>query len=42
MEGKGEMVELQGSMSAQIQGKDQLKLSSGGVTQVKGSMVKLN
>lgn len=42
LEGKGEKVELQGSMSAQIQGKDQLKLTSGGVAQVKGSVVKLN
>lgn len=42
LEGKGEKVAFQGNMSAQVQGKDQLKLTSGGVTQIRGSLVKLN
>lgn len=39
---KGRQVELSGSMKAAVSGQSQLELTSGGVTQVKGSMVKLN
>ncbi len=39
---KGQQAELNGGMSATVSGQSQLELSSGGVTQVKGSMVKLN
>lgn len=39
---KGQQAELTGSMAAKVSGQSQLELSSGGVTQVKGGMVKLN
>lgn len=38
----GQNVELSGSMAAKVEGKSQLELTSGGMTQVKGGMVKLN
>jgi len=39
---KGQQAELSGSMKAAVSGQSQLDLTSSGVTQVKGSMVKLN
>jgi len=39
---KGQTAEMTGSMSAKVEGKSKLDLTSSGVTQVKGSMVKLN
>lgn len=39
---KGQQAEMTGSMAAKVSGQSQLELSSGGVTQVKGGMVKLN
>lgn len=39
---KGQNAELSGSMAAKVEGKSQLDLSSSGITQVKGGMVKLN
>ncbi len=39
---KGQQVELSGTMKTAVSGQSGLELSSGGVTQVKGSMVKLN
>lgn len=39
---KGQDAELSGTKGAKIEGKSKLDLTSGGVTQVKGSMVKLN
>lgn len=39
---RGRQAELTGDMSAKVSGQSQLELSSGGVTQVKGGMVKLN
>lgn len=39
---KGQQAEVTGSMAAKVSGQSQLELSSSGVTQVKGSMVKLN
>lgn len=39
---KGQQTELTGSMAAKVSGQSQLELSSGGITQVKGAMVKLN
>ncbi len=39
---KGRQVELSGSMKTAVSGQSGLELTSGGVTQVKGSMVKLN
>lgn len=42
LEGKGEQVTLSGSMSAKLSGENQLELHSGGITQVKGNVVKLN
>lgn len=39
---KGQQVDVSGAMTAKFSGKSQLELSSSGVTQVKGSMVKLN
>lgn len=39
---KGQQVELSGSAGAKLSGQSQLEVSSGGVTQVKGSMIKLN
>ncbi len=39
---KGQSVELSGAQSAKVEGKGKLDLTSSGVTQVKGSMVKLN
>ena len=39
---KGQQAELAGSMAAKVSGQSQLELSSGGITQVKGGMVKLN
>lgn len=38
----GQDAELTGSMSTKVEGQGQLELTSGGITQVKGSMVKLN
>ena len=38
----GQNAELTASMAAKVEGKSQLDLSSSGITQVKGSMVKLN
>jgi len=38
----GQQAQLSGSMSAKVSGETQLDLTSGGVTQVKGSMLKLN
>ena len=39
---KGQQTEVSGSMAAKVSGQSQLELSSSGITQVKGSMVKLN
>ncbi len=39
---KGQQAEVSGSMKAAVSGQSQLDLTSGGITQVKGSMVKLN
>ncbi len=39
---KGQQAELNGSMTAAVSGQSQLDLTSSGITQVKGSMVKLN
>jgi len=39
---KGQQAKLNGSMSAAVSGQSQLELTSSGITQVKGSMVKLN
>ncbi len=39
---KGQTAEVTGSMSAKVEGKSKLDLTSSGITQVKGSMVKLN
>ena len=39
---KGQQVELGGDVSAKLSGQSQLELSSGGITQVKGGMIKLN
>ena len=39
---KGQQVEIAGGMSAKITGQTQLQLSSSAVTEVKGSMIKLN
>lgn len=39
---KGQQAEVTGSMTAKVSGQSQLELSSSGITQVKGSMVKLN
>ncbi len=39
---KGQQAELSGSMKATVSGQSQLDLTSSGMTQVKGSMVKLN
>lgn len=39
---KGQQAEVTGSMAAKVSGQSQLELSSSGITQVKGSMVKLN
>lgn len=39
---KGQQAEITGSMTAKVSGQSQLELSSSGITQVKGSMVKLN
>ena len=39
---KGQQAEVTGSMAAKVSGQSQLELTSGGITQVKGSMVKLN
>ncbi len=39
---KGQQAEMAGSMAAKVSGQSQLELSSGGITQVKGGMVKLN
>lgn len=42
LEGKGQQLELSGSMTAALAGENQAELRSGGITQVKGSVVKLN
>lgn len=42
LSGGGQQVELSGSMSASVSGENQVKLSSGGVAQVKGSAIELN
>jgi len=39
---KGQTAEVTGSMSAKVEGKSKLDLTSSGITQVKGSMIKLN
>lgn len=39
---KGQQAEITGAMAAKVQGQSQLELSSNGITQVKGNMVKLN
>lgn len=39
---QGQQAEVKGSVSAAVTGQSQLELSSNGITQVKGSMVKLN
>lgn len=39
---KGQKAEVAGSMSAKVSGQSQLELTSSGITQVKGSMIKLN
>lgn len=39
---KGQQAEVSGAASAKVSGQGQLELSSGGITQVKGSLVKLN
>lgn len=38
----GQSVEVAAAMAAKVEGKSQLDLTSGGITQVKGGMVKLN
>ena len=40
--GKGQQLELSGDAGAKLSGQSQLEVSSSGVTQIKGSMVKLN
>ena len=40
--GKGQQLELTGDVGAKLSGQSQVEVSSSGVTQVKGSMVKLN
>lgn len=42
MAAKGQNAELTASMAAKVEGKSQLDLTSSGMTQVKGGMVKLN
>lgn len=39
---KGQSVEVSAAQSAKVEGKGKLDLTSSGVTQVKGSMIKLN
>lgn len=39
---KGQQTEVSGGMTAKVSGQSQLELSSSGITQVKGGMVKLN
>lgn len=39
---KGQQVELSGGMTTKITGQTQLQMSSSGITEVKGSMIKLN
>ena len=39
---KGQQVEVSGGMTAKITGQTQLQMSSSGITEVKGSMIKLN
>ena len=39
---KGQKLELSGTMEAALSGKNQLKMSSGGIAQIKGHVVKLN
>lgn len=39
---KGQQVELSGGMTTKISGETQLQMSSSGMTEVKGSMIKLN
>lgn len=39
---KGQQVELSGGMDTKVAGQTQLQLSSSGITEVKGSMIKLN
>ena len=40
--GKGQQLELTGDVGAKLSGQSQVEVSSSGVTQIKGSMVKLN
>ena len=40
--GKGQQLELAGDVGAKLSGQSQLEVSSSGITQVKGSMIKLN
>ena len=42
LSGKGQQLELTGDVGAKLSGQSQLEVSSSGMTQVKGSMVKLN
>lgn len=42
LELKGQQVEIAGAMGVKIEGKSQLQLSSSGISEVKGSMIKLN
>lgn len=42
LEGTGQQVKFSGSMSAALAGENQLELRSGGITQVKGNVIKLN
>ena len=39
---KGQSIEVSAAQSAKVEGKGKLDLTSSGVTQVKGSMIKLN
>lgn len=39
---KGQQVEVSGGMTAKVTGQTQLQMSSSGITEVKGSMIKLN
>lgn len=39
---QGQTAELTGAMSAKLEGKSKLDVTSGGITQIKGSLIKLN
>ena len=39
---KGQQVDISGGMTTKIAGQTQLQMTSSGITEVKGSMIKLN